>query len=1291
MLEPLSGFSFLQPAPRRRYAQPAVPLPEEEEASLLSKGMGALTWLGESLDKPGLALRGALAGKPEQLLNLIPFSDFLGITSEQGKWHDTLGVTHEADRVYGRDLLEAYGAPRNRSGFRPLADTADAAWDVAGLGAEVLLDPLWLVGGPAAALTKAGREVAQGAKFAKGAKGVAEVGSHIDDVLNGVSKTGRILGTSPAAMADEIREGYRGLLSLRIPIVQKNPFYVLGAKSERAAKAVEAWNYGQYAPMRGLRSMFSKTVGGILDPVAQAARDKAFSQLVNLNAAIHVGGGVLSERLPVLENLWADIWPELKDLDPAVKEATTGFANASQVMDYLVEAKEFVGKAFPEMKQQVAAMFDKTVPEVEAFADEVLPMVDVMTKAKDAMFALHKELGGRGEWLDSTFVAHFPRGIRREYAKIMQDSLAQRLLPTGIPAASQRNFVFDVPGGKVTINRITRDPKVVGWARKADNAVAGAEDPVGLLRGAVGQLYMDDDVAEAFSRVGGLWDEMPESIKHSVHPTSQKKLARYEWFDLSKSEQANVMRELKVDEDVIDRFLTSGPDVKKMDMKSLQGHYIWKKYLAPELDKALQRGMPLETHQAAKEKMMRGLDLGDEAILGQQEMARAAVDPEAIARAPLPSEAVAPAPAAASKAPYTAADKAAKAAAARGEKAALEEQPVIPALVDYLGKLPDEVLETGLFNRTSFEDWMDYSEHLAVSIANLKSIHSLLDNVMTLRKPGQVAEEGKEDWVTLSQAWDNVRTQGGHGGPALDEEGLRTAVKHYAAKNNITDLPTLLPNGGPNSILNPEDFRSIADHIYVDPRTSEAMSKYLDIETKKGQGTLGKLYSMYTAGLKFGVTLPWPAFSVRNFADGQWRNIARVGNDTYSLGSLVKAMWNFSTKHGKVDELPHFREFLDAKILEGQAAAQVESLAKAEGTKLPSSLLDALVEPVKASYPHKYDPNNLIGWRGVWSNTKVEGRQWLPAEMGSRVHQYVEFANRYVPFAAAMDSGMDAAQAAHLVREIQFDYGRKAGGALKHNFSDDVMKKIFPFWSFTSNNIPYQLRQLFNRPGGGHAQTLRFINQAQRANEGYVPEWMKERVSVRVGGDDENARFIRQFGLSIEDLAKFQPSLMPAGIFRTASRLIADMNPLITTPVKWWTGKDPYSGRNVKDLNSPTENYLGRKMPFTDSVLMATPASRGVTTLEMLLDPRTSAGLKALNFATGVKVGTYDLPLQKAYELERANKAIIEQDPVGRAFETMYVPKAKRDKATPKTLEAVARSARLAALIKKLNEERKPE
>jgi hypothetical protein len=40
------------------------------------------------------------------------------------------------------------------------------------------------------------------------------------------------------------------------------------------------------------------------------------------------------------------------------------------------------------------------------------------------------------------------------------------------------------------------------------------------------------------------------------------------------------------------------------------------------------------------------------------------------------------------------------------------------------------------------------------------------------------------------------------------------------------------------------------------------------------------------------------------------------------------------------------------------------------------------------------------------------------------------------------------------------------------------------------------------------------VNHAQEISSGYLPEWLRQRMGIRVGeGDDSNAAVVRQFGI----------------------------------------------------------------------------------------------------------------------------------------------------------------------------------
>lgn len=239
--------------------------PEEEDGLLAAigrKSLSGLQWIGESLDKPRRVVAGLIGGQPREMLNVLPFSD-------------TLGITNPEQIVTGRDLLEKVGLPENQPGLD--------LGDVAGFALEVATDPLNLI-------TLGGGTIAS-------------------KTLKEGSKAARAL--TAATKAEEIASGLRPLVSIHtpsfgIPLPSKIPFtnvkipdVALPVKElgsfgtgEKAANAYRALAYGKYSPNPYIRKLFSAAPEVQNAPVhLQEAADRAYEgrvfadDLVKENAA----------------------------------------------------------------------------------------------------------------------------------------------------------------------------------------------------------------------------------------------------------------------------------------------------------------------------------------------------------------------------------------------------------------------------------------------------------------------------------------------------------------------------------------------------------------------------------------------------------------------------------------------------------------------------------------------------------------------------------------------------------------------------------------------------------------------------------------------------------------------------------------------------------------------------------------------------------------------------------------------------------------------------------------------
>lgn len=417
---------------------------------MLRSALGGVQYVGEALDKPGAALRGLLAtGDPAQLLHAVPFSGALGLAPKK--------------KISGRELLRKGGIVRRN---RPGLDWGD----VAGFGAEVALDPLWLVAG--LPLVKGAAK--GGATAAKAAQSLTKARAAFRAATKASKVPGAVLSRTPprsmAAMAAQIKAGKRGLIGLRLPFAAE-PFATFGEGSTIGAAALEKVFYGggRANPLNWMRGLFSHSGGEVFHGGAQISKQIGFGERQMLTDAV-------TDFTPMLQRVGDGIAEKFGMIakhhggqgDRAGFDAFTRAAAETQAKLPRDLAKLL--KKHADLPENV--LLDDLVADTQKMADEFHEYLDSILEVKNLAHKRVVELGGNASLLDDIYIpppGHVPR--RPSVLPRTRKGVVRRAFE---PWLRRRDVYKNLPGGTATVNRMARDPLLTATAQASKKQLRGA-------------------------------------------------------------------------------------------------------------------------------------------------------------------------------------------------------------------------------------------------------------------------------------------------------------------------------------------------------------------------------------------------------------------------------------------------------------------------------------------------------------------------------------------------------------------------------------------------------------------------------------------------------------------------------------------------------------------------------------------------------------------------------------------------------------------------------------------------
>jgi hypothetical protein len=508
----------------------------------------------------------------------------------------------------------------------------------------------------------------------------------------------------------------------------------------------------------------------------------------------------------------------------------------------------------------------------------------------------------------------------------------------------------------------------------------------------------------------------------------------------------------------------------------------------------------------------------------------------------------------------------------------------------------------------------------------------------------------------------------------LSEAGLR----HNDANGGVTArMMEFLQAAGKNPV-------ALKD-MYLPSDVADALTRLAKPFTT--QEALQPLIELYDKGLQYWKTamISMPATQGRNWLSTLWQNTVNGGftNPVQGIESMVDA--RRLLKGEVIKDAANLMPQLKGMTAEQATRALGDS---AWARRLTGGHVQDLgpegAKDMLAGIPGFMPRRGVLGELGSAAKEAVTGwgsigdpTQFGPFKAMRRVGNEVESTGRLAGWIGLLRQGYDADVAAAKVMASHVDYQALTA------FERNVMKRVIPFYAFARGNIPYQLEQLAMSPGGLTAQTVRAATDIRRDSEGIMPDYLGQGLAVPLGkNEDGSQKILSSIGLPFEqplDVLDFGAN----PVTRTLQKLASQLTPIVKAPLEQLSGTQMYSGRHLKDVDSPLGRLFGMAPAsggpapspnlLMDQLLMNSPVSRLITTGRQFTDERKwadpySMPLQAL---TGTRITNIDLEKQQRTQARSIIEQLYGDSPRISQMMNLYVKPEDVPNLTPQEMQAM--------------------
>lgn len=212
-------------------------------------------------------------------------------------------------------------------------------------------------------------------------------------------------------------------------------------------------------------------------------------------------------------------------------------------------------------------------------------------------------------------------------------------------------------------------------------------------------------------------------------------------------------------------------------------------------------------------------------------------------------------------------------------------------------------------------------------------------------------------------------------------------------------------------------------------------------------------------------------------------------------------------------------------------------------------------------------------------------------EKGKNLGRRLENNSKLAHFIDRLDKGDDVASAALSTKKYLFDYADLT------DFERNVMKRIFPFYTWTRKNVPLQLKSLYEK-------TEKFIPIATALrNRDYEAldvmkishPYLYEKLPIEIKSESDVKTYIPLEGLiPAADLVKL---VRPQEIVQEL------LSPYIKTPVELAMNKSMFTERDIENYSGETQELLRMSVPVKIKYALTTilPQARLLNTIDKIV------------------------------------------------------------------------------------------